>query len=265
MDKSEAGGGRTRRIAAQWRLFLLALQFLTRLPVPRDLDWCADAQRRAVRYYPAVGVVVGILGAAVLALSAQAWPTPLAVLMSLAATLIATGAMHEDGLADAADGLVGGATRERALEIMRDSRIGTYGALALGVALALKVAALAALPLGAACLALVAAHALGRGAAVWVIATTTYARTGEAAAKFPAPGVSPGEQAIAMITLGAVLLATAAGLGPAVLAGLVCAAAPAWAFRRLCRAKLGGHTGDCLGGIQQLAEIGFYLGLVAWL
>lgn len=255
-----------RRLSVQWRLFLLAVQFLTRLPVPRDLPWSAEMQARAARYYPAVGIVIGGIGAAVLGLAAQVWPMPLAVLLSLAATLIATGALHEDGLADAADGLVGGATRDRALDIMRDSRIGAYGAVALGMALALKVAALAALPLGVACLALVAAHALGRWAAVMVIATTRYARTEDAAAsKFPPPNVSSRDRTVAQFTTVAVLLATSFGLGPAALAGLVGAAALAVPLYRGFRAKLGGYTGDCLGAVHQLAEIGFYLGLAAWL
>lgn len=262
-EAGEAWAGRTR---AQWHLFLLALQFLTRLPVPRDLPWSPEAQARAGRYYPAVGLVVGGIGAGVLALGAQVWPLPLAVLLSLAATLIATGALHEDGLADAADGLMGGATRARALEIMRDSRIGTYGTVALGMALAIKVAALTALPLDAACVGLIVAQALGRGAAVAVIATTGYARVGDAAAsKFPAPVVNRRDGMVALVTLLAVLLAAGAALGMAALVGLGVAALLGLTFHRIYVAKLGGYTGDCLGGIQQLVEIGFYLGLAAWL
>jgi adenosylcobinamide-GDP ribazoletransferase len=247
---------------AQWTLFLLAVQFLTRLPVPADLPFSEELQARAARYFPAAGLVVGGLGAAVLALGAQLWALPVAVLLSLAATLIATGALHEDGLADAADGLVGGADRDRALEIMRDSRIGSYGVLALGVALAIKVAVLAALPIGVACAALIGGHVLGRAAAVQVIALDRYARA--EGAKFAPPRVARHDRLVAAGTTVFILIALLPWLGAGLAAALVGAALLGSVFRRLFLRKLGGYTGDCLGAMQQLVELGFYLGLAAW-
>lgn len=253
----------TPRAGSEWHLFLLAVQFLTRLPVPKDLPFSDDLLIRATRYYPLVGLVVGAIGATVLFVASMGLPFTVAVLLSMAATIFATGAFHEDGLADAADGLGGGLTRDRALEIMRDSRIGTYGAVTLGLALALKAAALTSFaPLDAA-MALLVGHACSRMAAVQVVSRDDYAR--DKGAKFVAPTVTAdGYRFAALTTLilcgvaavwfGPMATVTAAGI--AALAGLF--------FRSMFIRKLGGYTGDCLGGTQQVTEIGIYLGLVLW-
>ncbi|BDW85668.1 hypothetical protein MACH21_18450 [Roseicyclus marinus] len=183
-DGQEAG--LRRRV----EVFLLAVQFLTRLPVPRDLPWSEARQAEAMAYLPLVGLCVGGIGALVLWGAALVFPMPVAVLMSLAATLLVTGAFHEDGLADAADGLGGGVTRERALEIMRDSRIGSYGAVSLGIVLALKVAGLVALPLWMAVAVLALGHGISRYGAVLVMFRADYARV--EGAKFAAPRISAG-------------------------------------------------------------------------
>ncbi|MDJ0823184.1 MAG: adenosylcobinamide-GDP ribazoletransferase [Paracoccaceae bacterium] len=251
-------------IRIEWELFLLAVQFLTRLPVPRDLPFSDDLLIRATKYYPLVGVLIGAIGAAVLLISALALPPLVAVLLSLAATLLATGAFHEDGLADAADGIGGGLTAERALEIMRDSRIGTYGAVTLGTVLALKVALLASVQPGVAAILLVVGHGMGRMAAVHIIATTRYAR--DVGAKFVAPSVTPDGYRVALATAFVILCGLIVTLGPglafcAALGCIALAQAWRWVFVR----KLGGYTGDCLGGTQQMGELGLYLGAVAWL
>jgi adenosylcobinamide-GDP ribazoletransferase len=253
---------------AGWRdelgVFALAVQFLTRLPVPRDLTFSEGRLLRATRYYPAVGLIVGAIGAAVLLGAALALPWPVAVLLSVAATVAATGAFHEDGLADAADGLGGGLTRERALEIMRDSRVGTYGVLALGLVLALKVAALAALAPGQAAALVLCGHAISRYAPVAVVARADYAR--EQGAKFAAPSVSRAGERVALATAALAALALALALGPgAALAALALAALLAALLARRVLARLGGYTGDCLGAAQQAAELGLYLGALAWL
>src|SRR5215216_5190362 len=113
------------------RRFLLAVQFLTRLPVPRRLITTEDELGRAAAFFPLVGVIVGGGAAAVFVLTTLVAASPVAVVLALAFTTFITSGFHEDGLADTFDGLGGGWTRERALEIMRDSRIGTYGTLAL--------------------------------------------------------------------------------------------------------------------------------------
>ncbi len=196
------------RVRAEAAAFLLALGFLTRLPLPAPPGDMAAA----LRYLPAAGALIGAAAAAVLAAAAAVLPMAPAVLLSIAATCLLTGALHEDGLADTFDA-IGAGSRERALEIMRDSRIGTFGALALGLVLALKATALAAMPLGLAAAALVAGHAASRFSCLVVIATSRYVRpTGTAG--FAAPGPGPGGLAVAAATAAATLLGAPAPRRP---------------------------------------------------
>ena len=145
------------------RLFLVALQFLTRLPVRLarfEAAWLNDC----VRHFPLVGALVGAAGAAVLIGAAQLWPGWVAAVLALTATVALTGGFHEDGLADTFDALGGVVPRDKALTIMKDSRIGSYGALALGLTLLLRAALLAVLavrPTLGAVAALLASHAFG--------------------------------------------------------------------------------------------------------
>jgi adenosylcobinamide-GDP ribazoletransferase len=250
------------RIGGEAALFALAWQFLTRLPVPVAPAYSLERMAAAMRYFPAVGAVVGVGGAAVLLAAAAVLPMTPAVLLAVAAVAAVTGALHEDGLADTFDGIGAG---DRALEVMRDSRIGTYGVLALGLVVALKVAALAAMPLRAAAAALVAGHAVSRLSMVAVVATSRYARPSGAGA-FTAAGVGAGGIVVAVATglLCLVVLAAVAGAGAA-LAGAAAAAAGHLLARALSAPRLGGYTGDCLGATQQLGEAAFYLGVAAWL
>ena len=151
------------------RHFLLALQFFTRIPVTGRLaQWVGYSPamlRASAAHFPAVGWVVGVIGALALAGALALWPPLVAAALCTVVTVLVTGAFHEDGLADLADGLGGASTRERALEIMKDSRIGAFGAIAVVLAMGLKFALLAALAAqGAfvACATLVAAHVLSR-------------------------------------------------------------------------------------------------------
>jgi adenosylcobinamide-GDP ribazoletransferase len=247
------------RLRAEAAALLAALGFLTRLPLPAPTGEMAAA----LRWLPLAGALVGAAAAAVLALAATLLPMAPAVLLSIAATCLLTGALHEDGLADTFDAL-GAGSRERALEIMRDSRIGAYGALALGLVLALKATALAAMPLALAAAALVAGHATSRFSALLVIATSRYARA-SGTAGFAADGPGPGGLAVAAATAAAsLLLLVPAGPGAA-LAALLGLAAGHFAARAAFERRLGGYTGDCLGATQQLGEAGLYLGVLAWL
>ncbi|MEE3101345.1 MAG: adenosylcobinamide-GDP ribazoletransferase, partial [Pseudomonadota bacterium] len=136
---TEPRGGALRR---ELGLALYALQFLTRIPIPAWVGHAPDMLARAARWYPVVGALVGLAAGAVYAGAATLGLAPLAgAALALAVSIALTGALHEDGLADTLDGLGGGATRERALEIMRDSRIGAYGAVGLGVALLVRAGA----------------------------------------------------------------------------------------------------------------------------
>jgi len=246
----------------QLKLFLCAVQFLTRLPVPSFADFESAWITRSARYFPLVGILVGAASAGVLLAAGQLWSGAVPALLAVAAGVLITGGFHEDGLADTADGLGGGQTPERRLEIMKDSRVGTYGVLTLVLVLALKVAALAALPLATAALALVAAHGAGRVAAVVVMVAGRHVSDPQSAKYKPTPDeVRPAELAIAaLLGLWPLALLGGAGLmGAAVGAGL--AALLALTARRL----IGGHTGDVLGGVEQACELGVLLGVSAML
>ncbi|WP_435310123.1 adenosylcobinamide-GDP ribazoletransferase [Primorskyibacter sedentarius] len=245
-------------------LFLLALRYLTHLPVPRDLPSSDDLMIRATKYYPAVGLVIGGVSATLLWLLAQLIPMPVAVLVSMGLTMLLTGAFHEDGLADAADALGGGATRRDVLKILRDSRLGTYGALSLAMVLAIKAACLMALPLWAACSALVAGHALSRMGIVQVIAATQYAP--HEGSKYRPPGVTPDGYRFALVSAVVLALVMVPIFGlwaqaTAIVMSFLAMSGFAQSFLR----KLSGYTLECLGGCQQFAELGFYIGLVMWL
>ena len=248
----------------QLRLLVVAVQFLTRLPVPTLRDFDPAWTTAAARWFPLVGVLIGALGALVFVAGATVWPPSLAALVSVAATVLLTGAFHEDGLADAAAGLVGGTTRARRLEIMKDSRIGTYGALALLLVVGVRVQALASLPVTHAVAALVVAHAGGRAAAVVVMRRLPYAGDRDWAKVKPvADGVTPIEVVVAVATA---LLATLplAWLDPrsalvAVAAGTVATALLAVRTAR----SIGGWVGDTLGAGEQCFEAACLLGVAA--
>lgn len=240
----------------QVRLLLVALQFLTRLPVPQVRGFTPDMISRSTRYYPVVGALVGGICALALTGAAQVWDGVLPALLAVAAGVLVTGAFHEDGLADTFDGLGGGTEPARRLEIMKDSRLGTFGALGLGLVLALKVAALAQLAPSLAAVGLLCAHAGGRTAAV--LAMAALAPVGQSA-KWSPDRLRPVEPALAVVLGAAPLVLLGAQAAPALALGLLMAALPALAARRL----IGGYTGDILGAVEQMFELGFLLALAA--
>jgi len=240
----------------QVRLFFIALQFFTRLPIPGWVGFEAAWLQHASRYFPLVGVVVAAVAAGVYYAAALVLPAPVAAALSTAASIYITGAFHEDGFADTCDGLGGGMTKERALEIMKDSRVGAYGAIGIVCMLATKLSALAMLPPHVAVAALFVAHPLSRLAATALIWKLDYVR-GEGKAKPLAQQMTTAEFAIATITCtlpAAYVLATKAMTPAAMLAAIIAAALAALWLGRLFVRRLGGYTGDCLGAVQQLAE-----------
>ncbi len=244
--------------------FLLAVQFLTRLPAPVGTGYTPERMAASVKYYPLVGALVGLVCAQAYWAASLALPHALAAVAAIAVGLLITGAFHEDGLADVFDGVGGGASRERALQIMKDSRLGTYGVAALVVALALKAGALAALPAEMMAASLVAGHGLSRLSSVAAIATSRYARE-EGTAKPVAVGVSRAAMAVALATGAAIMAGWALVRPPAALGCALAGLAAGHVLMRLFyERKLGGYTGDALGAVQQASEIGFYLGLAAW-
>ncbi len=234
---------------------IAALMLLTRLPVAGFAGTNATGAA-GIWAYPAVGAIVGLIGAAAYWLAAKlGLPPPLAAILAIGAGLLITGALHEDGLADTADGFGGGGTRARKLEIMRDSRIGSFGALALILALGLRAAALATFgDPGRVAVALVASGVLGRAAMIGMLLALPPARPdGLAAALGPVP-LAP---AVAGLALACACLLLPHGAS-ALLAAVAAGAGMAWLARR----QIGGHTGDVLGATEQVAECAVLLALL---
>ncbi len=249
-------------LADQSRLVLTAIQYFTRLPVPRWTGYSERQLNDAARYFPLVGILVGLITGGVYLLVISVFPQPLAVLLAMISGVLLTGGFHEDGLADACDGFGGGWDKRQVLAIMKDSRIGSYGVLGLVLGLALKFAALAAMPTALFLVVAVAAHSFSRFMAVSVMATQHYVRDdGSARAKPVAQNISPVGLACAALFA----LAPLAWLGSAGVAGAAGALALRLAAARYLYRRIGGYTGDCLGAVQQITEIGFYLALLAWI
>ena len=257
------------------RHWLLALQFFTRVPVTGRLaDWVGFSPamlRASAAHFPGIGLLVGLLAAgvawALLRLLPPSGFAPfVAAVFSTIGTVLFTGALHEDGLADVADGLGGSHERRRALEIMKDSRVGAFGAMALVLAFSAKFALLALLgsvDVRALCAGLVLAHVLSRAWPLLLIRLLPY--VGEA----DGSKAKPLADAIADRALLVAVLWTAAALagvgwlqGAAFLvAPLLLSALALLAMLRLFARRLQGFTGDCLGATQQVCEIACYLGL----
>lgn len=236
-----------------------AAMFFTRVPVPVGWGATRDDLQRAAAYFPLVGWLVGAVAAGVWWLAAQVWPTGIASGLSLAATLLLTGAFHEDGWADVCDGFGGGYTKERVLEIMRDSRVGAFGAIGVVVMLGLKWQAVAAVPGGIAIAVLVAAHVLSRATAVSLMATLSYVREDAAKAKPLATELSGGRLVFALATGAATLALLPLRAWWVLLVLIVVRAVLARWFAR----RIGGYTGDCLGAAQQVSELAVYLTVLA--
>ena len=253
------------------RLFFTAVQFFTRVPVPTWTGFSQAQLNDSARYFPWVGLFVGIVGAAVFFGAERALHSvALGVLLSTAATALLTGAFHEDGFADACDGFGGGyGDAPRIMEIMKDSRIGAFGAVGMVLLLALKCVALielAATSRHAVLAALLFGHVLSRWCALLVMRALDHAPHAGAKVKPLATAIGWGGVAfgaLPLALLGARVPTWRVG-GP-LLSALAIAVAltlvAAWYFKR----RLGGYTGDCLGATQQVTEVAFYLVLLGGL
>lgn len=238
----------------------LAVVFLTRLPLRLPGPLADDAHARAMGWFPLIGAGVGLFGGSIYGLAALAHLPPLpAALLALGAMVWITGALHEDGAADVADGFGGGRDKARKLEIMRDSRVGSYGVLAIVFSVAVRASALAALAEPRVVIpALFASGALSRGGMAVIARLMVPARADGLAARQGRP--APGTVALSLVLALAVAVAALKGLAPAaILAAAVAVLATAWQARR----QIGGHTGDVFGAAQQVAEAAVLLTLAA--
>jgi adenosylcobinamide-GDP ribazoletransferase len=264
-------------VPRQWSLFLVATQFLTRLPVPRLAGFQPIWLTRSAIYFPLVGAMVGVINVGIWWLARHWFPAGVAIGLMMAASLLVTGAFHEDGFADVCDGFGGGATPERILEIMKDSRVGAFGAMGIAMLLGLKWCTLAALPDTVIPLIVVGAHMVSRWCAIGLIWGLRYRRSGtddqpetDAKAKPLADSLS-GVQWGASGLMGALALVPWMAFGgwslqggaATLLVATPAAASSAWLMALYFKRRLGGYTGDCLGAAQQVAELAFLLGALA--
>jgi len=271
-------GGRTAAGAIplamprQFTLFLVATQFLTRLPTPTWAGYQPSWLTQSARYFPLVGALVGSINVGAWWVLGHWLPPAVTVGVMLAVSLLVTGALHEDGFADACDGFGGGTTRDRVLAIMKDSRIGAYGAIGICILLGLKWTSCVAIPAVAFPLIVVGAHMFSRWCACGLIWRLHYVRGEDDSKIKPLADSLSGVDWMMSGALGAGAVAPFALAGGRLpgdlvirtLAAAVAAAAiTALLAARYFQKRIGGYTGDCLGATQQLAELAFLLAALA--
>jgi adenosylcobinamide-GDP ribazoletransferase len=241
------------------QIFFTALMFYTRIPCPSWVNHDADYLNKATRYFPLIGWIVGGACAAVFYVSHLVLSKELSIVLSTSASILITGAFHEDGFADVCDAFGGGWTKERILDIMKDSRVGAYGVIGMISILMFKFFVLMSLNDAIIPLALFAGHGISRFCAASFILTHEYVRENEdSKAKPIAKQVSVSNIAIAFLFgAGAMLVFKRWEVMALIL--------PVYTIKyflgRYFYKWIGGYTGDCLGTTQQVCEIGFYLSL----
>jgi adenosylcobinamide-GDP ribazoletransferase len=251
-----------RRIRYEWDALLTGVMFFTRIRVPKRIGVDPQMLNVAARYFPLIGLFVGGCGALATGAAAVIFPIQVAVLLGMLTTLWMTGAFHEDGLADMVDAFGGGYTRERTMEIMKDSRLGTFGSVALFFVLGLKWASLSGMhEITSLLIGIVVAHGWSRAVSISLVETLEYARE-DADSKSKPLATRLGKRGLCF--------ALSSGLLPMIAFSLwmqqpwILLAVPvtwlarqylAWRFR----VRLGGYTGDCLGATQQVSEVLCYL------
>ena len=261
MNQSETNSGSKY----QWQLFLLALGFFSRLPVPHNTPYSEERMNRAGRYFSTVGILLGLLCASVYVLLSLFLPADVALILMMAFSLMLTGAFHEDGLTDMADGIGGGMTLERRLTIMKDSRIGTYGASALIMALLGKWVFLSELieqtSTADLFMILVSSYAFSRAIAASLIYDMPYVSDPDTSKSKPLANKQTRTETLFLITI---------GLIPSLWFGiefsallLVIGYVVRTLLKRWLTLRIGGFTGDCLGAAQQLVELSTYLLFIA--
>jgi len=259
-------------MSRQLRLLCVATQFLTRLPTPRLREFDPSWLSQSTRYFPLVGLLIGLINLLVWWIVSRRLPAGVSIGLMMAVSMLLTGAFHEDGFADACDALGGSGSKERVLAIMKDSRIGAFGAIGLFLMLGLKWTTLVALPSALFVQSVVVSHVVSRWYAIGLIVFLPYVREdADAKSKAFAGGLSGGNWILGgfLGLMGLALLAWAYTRDDAPLAwrvlgvGACAAAVVALATGLYLRHRIGGYTGDCLGAVQQLAELGFLLGGLA--
>jgi len=234
--------------------------FYTRFPVKHIEGWSEELLNKSTRYFPLIGILVGGVGALFFYGAVQLFTISLAVILSMVATVFFTGAFHEDGFADFCDGFGGGYSKERILEIMKDSRIGTYGSIGLLLILGIKFLALTQIEIARIPFIIIAGHAVSRLFPVLLIYTSQYARLDASSKTKPIGKADSVYSLIFVLTLGGTTLFLLSWLEAII--GIAVLMVVYLFFRKYIIRKLGGYTGDVLGALQQLCEVFFYLSIV---
>ena len=237
--------------------FLNGLRFFTRIRIPDQVPHSAALLQRSTPYLPAIGLLVGSLSALTFCIAQFVLPQSVSVLLAMTTALYVTGGFHEDGLSDTADGLGGGWDKDQILTIMKDSRVGSYGVIAVVMVLLIKFASLDEIPTTWVPALLIAGHAFSRYCAILIMGSLDYVRDDAS---------SKSRQLTTKLSGKAMIVASVFGLLPllwlpfsAMVLGIVTGLlVTAWLGHQF-RKWLGGYTGDCLGAVQQLSETVFYL------
>jgi len=254
------------KMKVQLNLFYLALSFFTRLPVPKTMQYSESLLNKANRYFSLVGLVTGLLLAFSYLSFSSFLPANVSILLTMAISLLLTGAFHEDGLADMADGIGGAFCREKRLTIMKDSRIGTYGAVTLVIVLLLKFILLLELANKDSehlLLAVILAEMLSRATAGSLISSMPYVSDIEQSKSKPLAQAQSFSELMLLLVIGIAPLIFYSSevifslLGALLIFRLL--------FKQWLMSKIGGFTGDCLGAGQQISELLIYLTLVSYI
>lgn len=239
------------------QIFFTALMFFTRIPCPSYINHSEEYLNKSTRYFSLIGIIVGSLCGLVFWLSLFVFSPTISLLLSLIASVLITGAFHEDGFADVCDGFGGGWTKEKILDIMKDSRLGTYGLVGLGLLLLLKFAALHEMAIEIVVPVLISGHAVSRLTAASIIYTDEYAREDL---------LSKAKPLATKLSLGNFTIAAILGLLPLLLMRnywIFLVIIPLFFvkiyFSHYFKKWIGGYTGDCLGTVQQVSEVVYYL------
>jgi len=261
---AEARESLKEKVKTQLNLFYLALSFFTRLPVPKTMHYSESLLNKANRYFSLVGLVTGLLLALSYLTISTFLPANMSILLMMGISLLLTGAFHEDGLADMADGIGGAFTIEKRLTIMKDSRIGTYGAVTLIITLLLKFTLLVELAnqdSNHLLLAIVLAEMLSRAIAGSLISAMPYVSDIEQSKSKPLAQAQSFSELATLLLIGvAPLIFYSSEVIFSLLSILLIFR---WLFKQWLMSKIGGFTGDCLGAGQQICELLIYLTLVS--
>lgn len=243
------------------KIFFTALMFYSRIPCPKNIDHSPEYINKATRYFPLIGWIVGAISFIVFWLSSQVFDLNVSVLFSLIAGVLVTGAFHEDGLADAFDGFGGGWTKEKILDIMKDSRVGAYGVIALIFSFALKFLGLSGtiskienenfLTIA---LVFITYHSLSRLTAINIVFTSAYSRDDETSKAKPIAQSHSYREIVGAYLFGLLPLIFLSFVDWKFSLVLIPLAALFLYSKRYFNKWLQGYTGDCLGAVEQVAE-----------